>query len=79
MNFYKFLIIFMISNVFSKPFSFNPYNVRYRFLIIEKIIKSKTERIQNWTTLITSKNLVNQTHVEEILYDDIYIALTFIR
>lgn len=79
MNFYKFIIIFTISNVFSKQFSFNPYNVRYRFLIIEKIIKSKTERIQNWTTLITSKNLVNQTHVEEILYDDIYIALTFIR
>ncbi len=79
MNFYKFLIIFTISNVFSKPFSFNPYNVRYRFLIIKKIIKSKTERIENWTRMITCKNLVNQTYVEEILHDDVYIALTFIR
>ena len=79
MNWYKILIIYLFSFVYSKQFDVKPGYRPFRFLIIENLIKAQSERFQRWSTFVNSKNLVNHTLIEEILYDDVYIALTFIK
>lgn len=52
---------------------------KYRYLIIRKFIRDGADRIERWSSFIKSSSLTNQTKIDEILHNDVYIALTFIK
>ena len=66
--------------LFPMIFSISYYKQpKYRYLIIRKLIRDGADRIERWSCFIKSSSLTNQTKIDEILHNDVYIALTFIK
>ena len=76
MNILNFGIFYLFSIVLSQTYYNHP---KYRYLIIRKLIKDGADRIERWSSFIKSSSLTNKTRIDEILHNDVYIALTFIK
>ena len=76
MNILNFGIFYLFSIVLSQTYYNRP---KYRYLIIRKLIKDGADRIEKWSSFIKSSSLTNKTRIDEILHNDVYIALTFIK
>lgn len=76
MNILNLGIFYLFSIVLSQTYYNQP---KYRYLIIRKLIKDGADRVERWSSFIKSSSLTNKTRIDEILHNDVYIALTFIK
>ena len=76
MNILNICLFCIFPMIFSTSYNNQP---KYRFLIIRKLIRDGADRIERWSSFIKSSSLTNQTRIDEILHNDVYIALTFIK